>query len=93
MVIGVCILDFQLPVCHSLKDKRSVLAKITNFFKTKYNISIAEIENMDLWQRTTIGISLVSNSGGLIRKILEEIVDYASEFEGTILLNYEIKII
>jgi uncharacterized protein YlxP (DUF503 family) len=93
MFVGICSLDFFLPTCHSLKDKRRVLAKTINFFKSKYNISISEVENMDLWQRTILGIALVSNNGGLVRKILEEIIDYASELEETVLLDYEIRLI
>lgn len=46
----------------SLKDKRSVLKRMIDRVKNGYNVSIAELDHQDLWQRTTIGIVAISSS-------------------------------
>jgi len=46
----------------SLKDKRSVLKRMTDRVKNSYNVSIAEIDHQDLWQRTTIALVAVASS-------------------------------
>ncbi len=46
----------------SLKEKRSVLNRMKDRVKNSYNVSIAEIDHQDLWQRTTFALVAVSFS-------------------------------
>ena len=54
--------SFFIPMAASLKDKRSVLKRMTDRVKNAYNVSIAEIDHQDLWQRTTIALVAVASS-------------------------------
>jgi uncharacterized protein len=54
--------SFFIPMTASLKDKRSVLKRMTDRVKNSYNVSIAEIEHQDLWQRTTIALVAVAST-------------------------------
>ncbi|MDW0109187.1 DUF503 domain-containing protein [Sporosarcina aquimarina] len=54
--------SFIIPMAASLKDKRSVLKRMIDRVKNGYNVSIAELDHQDLWQRTTIGIVAISSS-------------------------------
>ena len=47
---------------HSLKEKRAVLQRILTRLKQKFNVSVAETDYQDLWQRTKIAIVAVSSS-------------------------------
>lgn len=53
---------FFIPEVASLKEKRSVLKRMTDRTKNSYNVSIAEIDHQDLWQRTTIGLVATASS-------------------------------
>lgn len=53
---------FFIPEAASLKDKRSVLKRMTDRVKNAYNVSIAEIDHQDLWQRTTIAVVATASS-------------------------------
>src|SRR5437667_4117 len=55
MVVGVLRLELLLPENHSLKGKRSVLRTIKARVQNKFNVSIAECEEHDLWQRAVLG--------------------------------------
>ena len=61
MVVGVCRLALHLPASRSLKDKRQVLRRLIDRARQKFNVSIAEVADNDLWQRTTVGFSVVGN--------------------------------
>ncbi len=94
MNIGVCRVKIRLPENHTLKGKRQVVKSIVNRVKNTFNASIAEIEDHELWQLATIGISVVSNDSRHANEELSKIVDFISNGRFDIeLLDYEIEII
>lgn len=62
MVIGVCLITIQIPHARSLKDKRQVVRSVTNRVKSRFNVSIAEVDYQEVWQTAEIGFAAVSNS-------------------------------
>jgi hypothetical protein len=75
MVVGVLRLDLHLHGVHSLKEKRGVVRKLLARCRNRYPVSAAEVGHLDLWQRTLIGVALVSNSEAVITPILERLED------------------
>jgi len=94
MNVGVCRMSLRLPENLSLKGKRQVLKSITTQVKNKFNVSIAEVDDQDLWQLATLGICCVSNNKRYTNKVLSKVVGFItnSRFEVEI-LNYEIEIL
>jgi len=94
MNIGVCKVELRLPENLSLKGKRRVLKSITTRVRNKFNVSVAEVDDHDLWQLSTLGICCVSNDKRHTDEVLSKIVDFISNsrFEVEI-LNYEIEIL
>jgi uncharacterized protein YlxP (DUF503 family) len=73
MFIAVGRFEFFIPASRSLKDKRQVLRSVIQTVRNKFNVSIAEVEYQDLWQRAAVGISCVAESVGHCRKVLQEV--------------------
>ena len=94
MNIGVCKLRLRLPENLSLKGKRRVLKSITTQVGNKFNVSVAEVDDHDLWQLATLGICYVSNDKRHTNQVLSKVVDFIanSRFEVEI-LDYEIEIL
>jgi len=94
MNVGVCKVSLRLPENSSLKDKRQVLKSITSRVRQKFNISVAEVDDNDVWQLATIGICCVSNNRRYTNEVLSKVVNFLSNsrFEVEI-LDYEIEII
>jgi uncharacterized protein YlxP (DUF503 family) len=94
MNVGVCRVHLHLPENVTLKGKRQVLHSILSRVRNKFNVSIAEVDNNDLWQIATIGICCVSNDSRHTNEILSKIVDFISNsrFEAE-LLDYDIEIL
>ena len=94
MNVGICRVSLRLPENESLKGKRRVLKSITTRVRSKFNVSVAEVDNQNLWQLATLGICCVSNDKRFTNEVLSKVVDFIVDgrFELEI-LDYEIEIL
>ena len=73
MPIALLTLELQLEAAQSLKDRRQVVRSLKDKLRTSFNISIAELDGAELWNRATIGIVSISPSraylDGLIKNV------------------------
>ncbi len=76
MVVGVLKLTLFLPDNHSLKGKRQVLRAIKDRVRNKFNVSIAESDGHDMWQRAELGICQVGNDRRFVDGALREVVNF-----------------
>ena len=74
MVVGTCRISLHIPDSGSLKAKRLVLRRIKDRIRNKFNVSVAEVDGFDLWQRTTIGIAVVSRDGHFANQVISSVV-------------------
>ncbi len=56
MVIGLLRLELHFPGARSLKDKRQLLRSLETRVRNRFNVSVAEVEHQDLWQRATLAV-------------------------------------
>jgi uncharacterized protein YlxP (DUF503 family) len=68
--VGVCKLKIHIPESRSLKDKRSVVKSLVVRLQKQFNISIAEVDDHDLWQMATIGLACVSNHNNRVDEVI-----------------------
>ena len=70
------------------------MKSITTRVGSKFNVSIAEVDDQSLWQSTVLGICCVSNNSHYTNAVLSKVVDFIvnSRFEVEI-LDYEIEIL
>ena len=76
MVVGVMRLTLFLPENHSLKGKRQVLRAIKDRVRNKFNVSIAESDGHDMWQRAELGICQVGSDRAFVDSALREVVNF-----------------
>jgi uncharacterized protein len=79
MVVGAGLVDLRIPVCRSLKEKRSVLAKILKRTQNTFNVSIAEVGANDSWKQAKIGFCVVGNDRRYINAKIDHILNYIEE--------------
>jgi uncharacterized protein YlxP (DUF503 family) len=92
MVVGVANIDIHIPQSGSLKSKRHFLKGIKDRLKNKFNVSIAEVGHNDLWQRTTLGVSVVANQKKFANQVLSQVVEQINKENGLQILDYSIEI-
>lgn len=76
LVVGVLRLELFLPANHSLKGKRGVLRTIKARVTNKFNVSIAECADHDLWQKAVLGIAQVGAGQAHVDKALNEVASF-----------------
>jgi hypothetical protein len=74
LVVGTCLVSLHIPNSGSLKAKRLVLRRLKDRVRNKFNVSIAEVDGFDLWQRTTLGIAVVSRDRRFADKVISSVV-------------------
>jgi uncharacterized protein YlxP (DUF503 family) len=94
MNVGVCRVRLRFPENLSLKGKRQILKSITARLRSKFNVSVAEVDDNELWQLATVGLCCVSNNKRYTNEVLSKAVDFIvnGRFEVEI-LDYEIEIL
>jgi len=72
MVVGVCRIALHLPEGHSLKSKRHILSSLKTRLCATFNVSVAELDVHDLWQRTVLGIACIANESRHVNRVLDQ---------------------
>lgn len=75
MYIGSLKVYLILRQSRSLKDKRQVVSSIKEKLQNSFNISIAEVEELDERQQAVLGIAMVSNEMAHLQNTLQKIVE------------------
>jgi len=76
MLIGSLLLEMNIPAARSLKDKRSVVSSLKTKLRNKFNVSVAEVGEKDLWNRADIAIVVVGDEVSFIDSQLQEIIKF-----------------
>ena len=76
MTIGIARLALFIGASHSLKDKRMVLRRIKDLVRQKFNVSIAEVAENDMWQRAVLGVAVVGNDRRFVEGALDEVIGF-----------------
>ena len=83
-----------MPDSHSLKAKRQVARSVATRIRNQFNVTVAEADDNDLWQRLTLGICCLSNDTKHANEILSNIVAFVEQSRDDLeLLDYETEII
>ena len=76
MQVAFLSVEMQLFDTHSLKDKRSALARLRAELRKRFNVSLAELDHQDLWQRASLGIAFFAPHADAARGETERIVRF-----------------
>jgi uncharacterized protein YlxP (DUF503 family) len=60
VVVGLATFELHLNGCQSLKDKRRILKSLKDRLQNRFNVSVAETDHHDQWQRAELACCVVS---------------------------------
>ena len=84
MWIGVIELDLLLGDVHSLKTKRGLVRPLVRELRQRFEISVAEVDHLDLHRRAAVGASCVSPDRAHAVDVLDRVERFCAarpEFE------------
>jgi uncharacterized protein len=90
MVVALLSIECHLPAARSLKDKRMVLQSVKGRLRN-LNVSVAEVEHQDLWQRAGIAVVTVAANEELAGKALNGVLDDIERHEPGLITRSEIE--
>ncbi|HEX9015002.1 MAG TPA: DUF503 domain-containing protein [Chloroflexota bacterium] len=76
MIVGACRVELHIPTAHSLKEKRHVVKSVLARLHNQFNVSAAEVEDQELWQRAVLGIVVATNDGQHADEVLSRVVSF-----------------
>ena len=91
MVLLTCMMQIYLPESGSLKNKRQVLKSLKERIRNKFNVSVAEVDHNQLWQRSTLGVATVSTAVQHANEVLSKAVKFVERDGRVQLLEYSIE--
>lgn len=93
MLIGSLQIELMIPDSNSLKQKRYVLSSIKQRLRNKFNVSVAEVDHQDLWQRSVIGVVMVGNKQKFLTEAMQKILYFVDEQEKLEITDHIIEIL
>ena len=76
MHVGTCKIELYLPMNQDLKGKRRIVKSLSDQIRSRFNVSVSEIENNELWQIATIGIAIISNKIIILNRTFDQIFSF-----------------
>jgi uncharacterized protein YlxP (DUF503 family) len=90
MAVVLLSVELHLPFAQSLKDKRMILRGVKDRAK-KFNVSVAEVDHQDLWQRATLEVVTVATDGAHAERELQAVVNEIERHEPGLITRTEVE--
>lgn len=93
MIVGLCTIELYIPDSHSLKAKRQVIRSLKQRLRDKFNVSVAEVGEQDLWQKALFGIACVANESAYVNQVLDQAVNLVRSVPSIELVKYRVEML
>jgi uncharacterized protein YlxP (DUF503 family) len=92
MIVGTLQVRLLLREARTLKDKRQVIKSIKDRIHNHFNVSVAEVDELDNRQLAVLGIAMVSNEAHHLKQALGQIVEALKSHPVAELVSHEIEV-
>jgi uncharacterized protein YlxP (DUF503 family) len=93
MVVGIIRLELRIPASNSLKAKRSVVKKIIERTRSRFNATVAEVDKQDVYSRAVIGCAVVGSDQRYVNGSVDKILDFVEGLAVADILSETVEII
>jgi uncharacterized protein YlxP (DUF503 family) len=76
MLVGTMTAQMYMHGIGSLKEKRSIVKSVIGRLKSRYNVSVSEVEHQDNKTIAVIGIAVVGNDSQFIGQQLDAVLKF-----------------
>ncbi|HET6714673.1 MAG TPA: DUF503 domain-containing protein [Actinomycetota bacterium] len=92
MFVALQRFDLRIRDSHSLKQKRHVVKALTAALRQRFNVSVAEVDHQDLWQRASIAIAVAGAQEYHLRKVVGEIERFVDTWPAVEVLQVDVTV-
>jgi uncharacterized protein YlxP (DUF503 family) len=91
--VALGLVELHLSEADSLKGKRHVLRGMKQKIRQRFNVSIAEVDHGDLWQRTTLAVACVSNDIRFANEVVSKVVNYIDSLSDGAIIDVSVEVL
>lgn len=89
MIVSRLRVQFLLPGCNSLKEKRFVLSSLKKRLRNRFNVSVCEIDYQDKWQRSELGLAMVATTRRGADTVVQAVLSFLERERRIVLIDTE----
>ena len=93
MIVGLLRVELRIGDSQSLKEKRQVLKSLKDRLRRAFNVSIAETDHQDTWQRAALGVACVGTDTAGVNRTLSLVLEAIERERAVELTHYELEML
>jgi len=93
MIVGSLRVRLLIREARSLKDKRQIVRSVQDRLRSRFQVAVAEVDELNHHQLCELGIAFTSNDPGHARGVLTKIVEFLRGHPIAELLDHEIVVL
>jgi len=93
MVVGIIKLELRIQGSSSLKAKRSVVKKVIERTRSRFNVSVSEVDKQDVHSRAVIGCAMAGSDQRYVNGAIDKILDFIEGIGVADILSETVEII
>ena len=90
--IGVLQFTLEIPYAESLKDKRNVIKALKDRLRRSFNVSIAEIDDLDDCKVATLGAVVAGGEVPHLNSMLDHLLNTLQDWRDGTLADHQLEI-
>ncbi|NUN14512.1 MAG: DUF503 domain-containing protein [Myxococcales bacterium] len=91
--VGVCRVELGIDDNFSLKGKRSIVKRVIDRTRHRFNVAIGEVEDNDVLDRAVLGFAVVGNDRSFVNSCVDKIVNFIDEIGEAPIEDHQIQIL
>ena len=76
MIVGAAAAELEIHGSRSLNEKRGVVRSISQRVRNRFSVSVAEVGGQGTWTRALLGFATVGNDAVVVRRVLDQVIDF-----------------
>jgi len=93
MRVGIVVVRLRLQYPESLKEKRHIIKGLIAHLRHDFNVSVAELDQLDDKRAATLGAAIISNDGRVNNRILSRLISEVGHHPGIVLEEQHLEIL
>jgi uncharacterized protein len=91
--VAVGTVELHLPDVESLKGKRRVLKGLLQKVRQRFQVSAAEVDHQNSWQRATLAVACVSGNSRHANEVISKVMDFIEDNVEGYVIDVELEIL
>jgi uncharacterized protein YlxP (DUF503 family) len=93
LYVGVLQFTLEIPYAESLKDKRNAIKALKDRLRRSFNVSIAEIDDLDSATVATLGAVVAGSDTQNLNSTMDHLINELTEWRDGTLVDHQLEII